>query len=101
MKKYKVIANPAGSGTDARAIHRIEQWLAKRGLDFDVVRTGRSWRGAELARKVAIARWDVIVAADGDSTSDGKSPCVDGNRLEIELLPRQVEAVFQAPGGAR
>lgn len=71
MKKYKVIANPAaGGGAGARAIPRIEQWLAKYGLDFDIVHTERSWHGAELAREAAIARWDVIVAAGGDGTSN-------------------------------
>jgi diacylglycerol kinase family enzyme len=102
MKKYKVIANPAaGGGAGARAIPRIEQWLAKYGLDFDIVHTERSWHGAELAREAAIARWDVIAAAGGDGTSNGETPCVDGNRLEIELLLRQVEVVYQAPGDIR
>jgi diacylglycerol kinase (ATP) len=102
MKKYKVIANPAaGGGAGARAIPRVEQWLAKCGLDFDIVHTERSWHGAELAREVATSGRDLVVAAGGDGTSDGEIPCVDGDGPEIELLPRQVEAVCQAPGDVR
>jgi diacylglycerol kinase (ATP) len=71
MKKIKIIANPvAGSGTGARAIPQIEQLLRKHDLDFDIVRTQRSWHGAELAREAAAAGWDVIVAAGGDGTAN-------------------------------
>jgi diacylglycerol kinase family enzyme len=100
MKKYKVIANPAaGDRTGVRAIPQVEQGLARRG--FGVVRTGRSGHGAQLAREAAMSRGNLVVAACGDGTSGGEILCVDGNRLEIELLPRHVKAVCQAPGGAR
>jgi diacylglycerol kinase (ATP) len=44
-----------------------------------------------------------ITAVDGSlpAHTDGEILCVDGDHLEVELLPRQIEVVCQAPGGIR
>ena len=44
-----------------------------------------------------------ITAVDGSlpAHTDGEILCVDGDHLEIELLPRQIEVVCQTPGGVR
>jgi diacylglycerol kinase (ATP) len=44
-----------------------------------------------------------ITAIDGSlpAHTDGEILCVDGDHLEVELLPRQIEVVCQVPGGVR
>jgi YegS/Rv2252/BmrU family lipid kinase len=44
-----------------------------------------------------------ITAVDGSlpAHTDGEILCVDGDHLEIELLPRQIEVVCRPPGGVR
>jgi diacylglycerol kinase (ATP) len=71
VKTYKIIANPAaGDGAGERAIPQIERLLTECGLDFELVRTQRSWHAAELAHEAATAGWDVVVAAGGDGTAN-------------------------------
>jgi len=42
-----------------------------------------------------------ITALEGSlpAQTDGEILCIDGQRLEIELLPRQIEVICQSPGG--
>ncbi|MDH4137796.1 MAG: diacylglycerol kinase family lipid kinase [Anaerolineae bacterium] len=42
-----------------------------------------------------------ITAVDGTlpAQTDGEILCIDGQHLEIELLPRQIEVICQSPGG--
>jgi diacylglycerol kinase (ATP) len=44
-----------------------------------------------------------ITAVEGSlpAHADGEILCVDGDRLEIELLPRQIEVICQRPGSDR
>ena len=44
-----------------------------------------------------------ITALEGSlpAQTDGEILCIDGHHLEIELLPRQMEIVCQAPEGAQ
>lgn len=71
ITRYKIIANPAAAkGTAEHAIPQIEHTLAEYGLDFDLVRTRRSWHAAELAQEAVAAGYDVVVAAGGDGTAN-------------------------------
>jgi diacylglycerol kinase (ATP) len=61
-------------------------------------------RGTQATQETIImgqAAHITITAVEGSlpAHADGEILCVDGDRLEIELLPRQIEVVCQRPGG--
>lgn len=67
--RYKIIVNPiSGRGTGEQSIPLIEKYLGEAGLDFDLVRTERSWHAPELAKQAVVDGFDVVVAAGGDGT---------------------------------
>jgi len=69
MSRYKIIVNPtSGRGTGERSIPQIQAYLNSAGLDFDLVRTERSWHAPELARQAVADGYDVVVSAGGDGT---------------------------------
>lgn len=91
MTKHMVIANPAaGGGAAERAVPKVVSLLAKYGVDFDLVQTGRPRHAEELTREAVDAGYDVVVAAGGDGTvnevlnglmeakSQGAGPCTMG-----------------------
>jgi diacylglycerol kinase family enzyme len=45
------------------------------------------------------ARRVVVTAVEGvlPAHADGETLCTDGQRLELELLPRQIEVFYQPP----
>ncbi len=49
------------------------------------------------ARKISITAQDGPLPAQ----TDGEIICVDGNRLEIEVLPHELEIVSNVPGAAQ
>jgi hypothetical protein len=50
------------------------------------IRTGR-------ARRVVVTAVEGVLPAH----ADGETLCTDGRRLELELLPRQIEVIYQPP----
>jgi diacylglycerol kinase (ATP) len=69
MRKIVVIVNPvSGRGRGEASIPAIERILREMGTDHTIVRTERAWHAADLARKAALDRADVVVAAGGDGT---------------------------------
>ena len=69
--KFKIIVNPvAGRGAGDQSIPQIQRILGEYGLDFDIARTERPWHAAELAKRAAIAGYDVVVAVGGDGTAN-------------------------------
>lgn len=91
---YKLIVNPfAGRGAGERAIPQIEQIFALiphflRGTQAtqEPIRTGR-------ARRVVVTAVEGVLPAH----ADGETLCTDGQRLELELLPRQIQVIYQPP----
>ena len=70
MRSIRIILNPtAGRGYGARAEPELRRLLAKEGLNFQLVRTGRPWHAAELAEEAAYDGVDLVVAAGGDGTT--------------------------------
>ncbi len=49
----------------------------------------------ERARRVGVTAVERVLPAH----ADGETLCTEGQRLEIELLPRQIEIICQKPGG--
>lgn len=71
MPTFLIISNPnAGNGAGRRAIGKIETALKGHHLHFDIATTERPGHAAELAREAAMGKYDVIVAAGGDGTSN-------------------------------
>ncbi len=67
--KYFIIVNPiSGRGLGEKSIPRIEAFLQAKGMDYTLVRTERPWHAAELARRAAREKYDVLVCASGDGT---------------------------------
>jgi diacylglycerol kinase family enzyme len=48
----------------------------------------------EQARRVIVTAVEGVLPAH----ADGETLCIDGQRLELELLPRQIEIICQPPG---
>jgi YegS/Rv2252/BmrU family lipid kinase len=65
----KVILNPtAGRGYGGRVEPELRRLLKAEGLDFELVRTARSWHAAELAEEAVADGFQTVVAAGGDGT---------------------------------
>lgn len=71
MTRLMIVANPvAGAGAGARAILKVERWMAEHRVDFDLVRTERPWHGAEIAKEAASSGVEVVVSLGGDGTAN-------------------------------
>jgi diacylglycerol kinase (ATP) len=69
MKNIVVIVNPvSGRGRGEKSIPEIEGMMKKLGLNARLIRTGRAWHAAELARAAALDGAGMVVAAGGDGT---------------------------------
>ena len=67
---YTFIVNPvAGSGRAMKAIDIINEEMHKRGLDFQVLMTGRPGHATELARQAAKEGGRSVIAVGGDGTA--------------------------------
>jgi diacylglycerol kinase (ATP) len=80
----------AGEVSRPRMFGLIPHFLRGTQATQEPIRTGRAARIS-------------ITAVDGSlpAHTDGEILCVDGDHLEIELLPRQIAVVCQAPGSVR
>jgi diacylglycerol kinase (ATP) len=71
MTKHMILLNPiAGKGGAARLEPEIVAALQAHKLQFDLVRTKRIGHAIELAQKAVKDKYDVVVAAGGDGTSN-------------------------------
>ena len=71
MTKYKIILNPiAGKGGAAALIPEIEATLKSLNLDYDLVVTEEPGHAISLAKEAAEKKYDVVVSAGGDGTSN-------------------------------
>jgi diacylglycerol kinase (ATP) len=71
MTRLMIVANPvAGAGAGARAIPKVERWMAEHRVDFDLVRTERPWHGAEIAKEAASSGVEIVVSLGGDGTAN-------------------------------
>ncbi len=71
MLKYKILLNPiAGKGGAAALEPEIIAALQAHNLKFDLVRTKSIGHAIELAQKAVADKYDVVVAAGGDGTSN-------------------------------
>jgi len=69
--KTLVILNPtAGKGSALRKKPEIIEYLKKIGVDFDLVETEHPGHGIELTGKAVADKYDIVVAAGGDGTSN-------------------------------
>jgi len=70
----------------ARIFGLIPHFLRGTQATQEPIRTGR-------ARRVVVTAVEGVLPAH----ADGETLCTDGRRLELELLPRQIEVVCQPP----
>jgi diacylglycerol kinase (ATP) len=70
----------------ARIFTLIPHFLRGTQATQEPIRTGQ-------ARRVVVTAVEGVLPAH----ADGETLCTDGQRLELELLPRQVEVIFQPP----
>lgn len=69
--KTLIILNPtAGKGAAGRRKSEIEEYLKKIGVDFDLVETEYSGHAIELTGRAVADRYELVVAAGGDGTSN-------------------------------
>ena len=67
--KLWIILNPtAGKGKAASQIPVIENFLKKKGENFDLILTSGPGDAIDIARKLALSKDDITVAAGGDGT---------------------------------
>jgi diacylglycerol kinase (ATP) len=74
----------------ARIFGLIPHFLRGTQATQEPIRTGR-------ARRVVVTAVEGILPAH----ADGETLCTDGRRLELELLPRQIEVICQPPGDVK
>jgi diacylglycerol kinase (ATP) len=74
----------------ARIFGLIPHFLRGTQATQEPIRTGR-------ARRVVVTAVEGVLPAH----ADGETLCTDGRRLELELLPRQIEVICQPPGGVK
>lgn len=72
-----------------RVLALIPQFMRGTQTSHEAVRNGR-------ARRVVVTALEGVLPAH----ADGETLCVEGQRLELELLPRQIEVVTAAGEGA-
>lgn len=72
----------------ARIFALIPHFLRGTQATQEPIRTGQ-------ARRVVITAIEGVLPAH----ADGETLCTDGQRLEFELLPRQIEVIYQPPEG--
>ncbi len=71
MPKFFVILNPiAGKGAGLQLRPEIESYLKALKLDFKLVVTEKIGHGIDLAQQAVSEKFDVVVAAGGDGTSN-------------------------------
>jgi len=71
VTKYKIILNPiANKGKAAALIPEIETSLTALKLDYDLVVTEGVGHAISLAKEAALQKFDVVVSAGGDGTSN-------------------------------
>jgi YegS/Rv2252/BmrU family lipid kinase len=70
----------------ARIFALIPHFLRGTQATQEPIRTGR-------ARRVVVTAVEGVLPAH----ADGETLCTDGRRLELELLPRQIEVIYQPP----
>lgn len=71
MAKYMVILNPiAGKGGAATLIPEIETIFRSLNLDYDLAVTEEPGHAISLAKEAALKKYDVVVSAGGDGTSN-------------------------------
>ena len=69
-----------------RKLMHLPHFLRGTQATQDPIRTGR-------ARRVVVTAVEGVLPAH----TDGETLCIDGRRLELELLPRQIEVIHQPP----
>ncbi len=74
----------------ARIFGLIPHFLRGTQATQEPIRTGR-------ARRVVVTAVEGVLPAH----ADGETLCTDGRRLELELLPRQIEVICQPPGDVK
>lgn len=71
MAKYMVILNPiAGKGGAAALIPEIEAIFKSLNMEYDLVVTEEPGHAITLAKEAALKKYEVIVSAGGDGTSN-------------------------------
>jgi len=70
----------------ARIFGLIPHFMRGTQATQEPIRTGR-------ARRVVVTAVEGVLPAH----ADGETLCTDGRRLELELLPRQIEVIYQQP----
>jgi diacylglycerol kinase (ATP) len=74
----------------ARIFGLIPHFMRGTQATQEPIRTGR-------ARRVVVTAVEGVLPAH----ADGETLCTDGRRLELELLPRQIEVIYQPPEGVK
>lgn len=71
MVRTKLVVNTAaGKGYAGKVFPQVEAYLARYGVDYDLIRTQAPGDGVELARQAAVAGYERVIAMGGDGTTD-------------------------------
>lgn len=69
--RTKLIVNiTAGKGHAGKVLPQVQEYLARYGVDYDLVQTQAPGQGANLARQAASEGYERVVAMGGDGTAD-------------------------------
>ena len=91
--RTKIVVNcTAGRGYAAKALRRVKSFLARYGVEHDLVATKGPGHGVELARQAAEEGYDRVVAMGGDGTaaevaSGLLQAAEQGHQVVLGLIP--------------
>ncbi len=96
MRTKLIVNTTAGKGHAGKLLPQVQEYLARYGVDYDLVHTDAPGHGIELAHRAATARYERVVAMGGDGTAD---EVVNGLLLAAEQGHEAVLGVIPVGSG--
>lgn len=70
MRTKLVVNATAGKGYGGKVLPRVLNYLARCGVEYDLIHTEAPGQGVELGRQAAVVGYERVVAMGGDGTTD-------------------------------